>query len=119
MKRQQRLRSATDFKRVRQHAARGLPHPLLVLYVAPNDLHLTRVGITVSGRVGKAVDRNRVRRRLRAALDARLSDLESGHDLVLVARPPSTAATWDDLCQALDRLLSRAGLRVPVSKAQT
>jgi ribonuclease P protein component len=64
------------------------------------------VGITVSRRVGNAVVRNRVRRRLRAALHDRLANLSG--DLLVIARPPSAAATWADLCVALDDLLARA-----------
>jgi ribonuclease P protein component len=114
-KRDQRLRSAADFLRVREVAPRALAHRLVVLYVAPNELERTRVGITVSGRVGKAVVRNRVRRRLREALRSRLDALETGVDVVVVARPSSASASWAELCQALDVLLGRAAatLRAP------
>ena len=108
MKREQRLRTPADFRRVRDHAPRGWPHPLLVLYAAPNDLGRTRVGITVSSRVGNAVVRNRVRRRLREALRARLDRLASGRDILVVARPASAEATWSELSSALDAALLRA-----------
>jgi ribonuclease P protein component len=116
-KRDQRLRSAADFRRVREVAPRGWPHRLLVLYVAPNELARRRVGITVSRRVGKAVVRNRVRRRLREALRGRLDGLAAGVDVVVVARPSSASASWPGLCQALDVLLGRAAatFRAPSS----
>jgi len=104
-----RLRTGSDFAQVRARSPRGWPHRLLVLYMAPNDLDAVRVGITVSGRVGKAVVRNRVRRRLREGLRARRERLAAGHDLLLIARPASAQATWADLNQALDLLLARAG----------
>jgi ribonuclease P protein component len=110
VKRDQRLRTSADFRRVREQAPRSWPHPLLVLYVAPNELDQTRVGITVSSRVGNAVVRNRVRRRVREALQARLDDLELGNDLLVVARPPSAAASWAELNQALEAVLARAGV---------
>jgi ribonuclease P protein component len=94
---------------VRDESPRVWAHPLLVLYVAPNDLDRTRVGITVSSRVGKAVVRNRVRRRLREALRARLDLLGAGNDLLLIARPPSARASWAELCSALDTVLARSG----------
>jgi ribonuclease P protein component len=108
VKREQRLRSPADFHRVRELAARGWAHPLLVMYVAPNELGLTRIGITVSGRVGKAVVRNRVRRRLREALTLRLARLPYDSDVVVAARPASANATWTELCAAIDNVLSRA-----------
>ena len=108
MKREQRLRLPADFRRVRELAQRGWPHPLLVLYVAPNEFGRTRVGITVSGRVGKAVVRNRVRRRLREALRERFARLPHDADVVVSARPASASASWAELCAALDAVLARA-----------
>lgn len=108
MKREQRLRTPAEFRRVRDLAPRGWSHPLLVLHLAPNELGRTRVGITVSGRVGKAVVRNRVRRRLREALRARFDQLPAGHDVLVTARPTSAEATWSQLYAALDSVLARA-----------
>jgi ribonuclease P protein component len=109
VKRAQRLRSPADFQRVRKHAGRGWAHPLLVLYVAPNELDRPRVGITVSGRVGKAVVRNKVRRRLREALRDRFARLPAGQDVLVSARPASATASFAELCAALDSALARAG----------
>lgn len=108
MKPEQRLRTPAEFAHARERAPRGWPHRLLVLYAVPNDLGRTRVGITVSGRVGKAVVRNRVRRRLRHALHDRLEQLIPGLDVLLIARPPSAIAGWAELCTALDTVLARA-----------
>jgi ribonuclease P protein component len=107
VKREQRLRTSAEFRHVRDVAPRGWPHRLLVAYVAPNDLGRTRVGITVSGRVGKAVVRNRVRRRLREALQARVDSLGPGIDVLVVARLASAQASWLELCQAVDQVLAR------------
>jgi ribonuclease P protein component len=109
MKRQHRLRTTDEFRRVREASPRVWPHPLLVLYMAANDLDRPRLGITVSSRVGKAVVRNRVRRRLREAMRARLDRLTPGVDLLLVARPRSAEASWGDLNAALESVLTRAG----------
>jgi ribonuclease P protein component len=110
VKREQRLRSAADFARVRERAPRGWSHPLLVLYAAPNDLPQTRVGITVSRRVGKAVVRNRVRRRVREAARLVLPRLCTGYDLVFVARPASAGADWSGTKMAVEQTLGRAAL---------
>lgn len=109
VKREQRLRTPAEFRRVRELARRGLSHRLLVVYIASNDLDHTRVGVTVSGRVGKAVVRNRVRRRLREALRDRFGTLPVGKDVLIMARPASADASWPELCAALDSVLARAG----------
>jgi ribonuclease P protein component len=85
---------------------------MLVVYIAPNELGCTRVGITVSGRVGKAVVRNRVRRRLREALTQRFASLPERSDVVVAARPASATASWAELCTALDSVLNRARRRL-------
>ena len=94
---------------MRDAAPRGWPHPLLVVYATPNELGRTRVGITVSSRVGNAVVRNRIRRRLREALRARWESLAPGNDLLLIARPASARATWLDLNLALENVLRKSG----------
>jgi ribonuclease P protein component len=112
VKREQRLRSAADLRRAREAAPRAWSHPLLVLYVASNDLSPPgiRVGVTVSRRVGKAVVRNRVRRRIREAVRRLLPRVRARRDLLFIARPASATAEWADLRQAIERLLAQAGL---------
>jgi ribonuclease P protein component len=107
VKRLHRLRTSAEFAAARERADRAWPHRLLMLYVAPNDLGYARAGITVSGRVGNAVIRNRVRRRLRELLRARLPNL-GADDLVLIARPAAAGASWSELAQAVDTLFARA-----------
>jgi ribonuclease P protein component len=114
VKRNQRLRTSAEFGHARQTATRAWPHPLVVLYVVPNELGRVRVGITVSSRVGNAVVRNRVRRRLKAALQGRFDHLAPGFDLLLIARPASARAAWGQLSVALDSVLFRAGATTAV-----
>ncbi len=64
----------------------------------------------MSRRVGKAVVRNRVRRRLREIVRRRLPQIEAGWDLVFSARPAAAQATSDDLRRAVSDLLARARL---------
>ena len=60
--------------------------PLLVSYVRKNRTGVTRVGITVSKKVGKAVLRNRSRRVIRAAYAELMGEVLPGYDIVFVAR---------------------------------
>jgi ribonuclease P protein component len=66
----------------------------------------TRAGFVVSRAVGGAVVRNRVRRRLRHLVAARLSDFPTGTRLVVRALPPAATASSAELAAALDAALA-------------
>jgi ribonuclease P protein component len=74
----------------------------------PNDLAGSRYGFSVSKRVGKAVVRNKVKRRLREIL--RPLPLRPGRDIVFFARPAAADADFAALRDAALGLLSRADL---------
>jgi ribonuclease P protein component len=84
-----RLSRSAEFERVyRQGRSHGNRH--LVLYTFPREAPADaepRVGLSVSRKVGGAVDRNRVKRLLREAFAAEAARLPAGHDVVVVARP--------------------------------
>jgi ribonuclease P protein component len=82
-----RLTRSADFERVyRQGRSHG--NRYLVLYAFPRGgEEEARLGVSVSRKVGGAVERNRVKRLLREAFAARLDGLAPGQDLVVVARP--------------------------------
>jgi len=69
-----------------------------------------RVGFVVSRAVGPAVTRNRVKRRLRHLVRARVDRLQDGSLLVVRALPASAGATFADLGAELDRCLARVGV---------
>jgi len=109
MQRRHRLTGNKEFQDVRSHG-RSWSHPLLLLRARPNGLAHSRFGLVVSKRIGTAVVRNRVKRRLREATRARLASIAAGWDVVLIARSPIVGAQFVDITQALDALLIRAGL---------
>ncbi|MCA1554265.1 MAG: ribonuclease P protein component, partial [Chloroflexi bacterium] len=88
----QRLKDNEAFQRV-YRVGQSWSTPLLILRASPNDLPHSRIGYSTSKRLGKAVVRNRVKRRLREATRARAATLAQGWDLVLIARQPSRDAT--------------------------
>ncbi len=111
MRREWRLRDGADFARVRERG-QVWRHPLLVLTVAPapEGSRSTRMGITVSRRVGSAVVRNRVKRRLREVLRLLYPRIRPGCDLVFVVRPSAVDASYLDLAASVHALLLRASL---------
>lgn len=78
---------------------------------------MARVGYAIPRQVGNAVVRNRLRRRLRAALLPRLDDL-AGLDVVVNARPEAAGAAWGALDGALAQALGGARDRLARSAAR-
>lgn len=107
MKKRERLRARKDFVTVYRRG-RAWANQFLVLRALPSDLPHHRCGFVVSKRVGKAVVRNRLKRRLREALRPLI--VQPGWDLILLARPPAAGASYHELRQAIVNLLSRARL---------
>ena len=98
------LRSREDFARI---GAKGRTRAdrLMVVRFVPNALDHDRFGISTDRRLGGAVQRNRVRRRIREILRHIDRDDARSLDVLIVARPASVEATFDELRSALERLL--------------
>ena len=109
MQRKFRLTRSTDFKRVR-HDGKSTAHPLLVLIAIENQLSITRIGVAAGKSVGNAVKRNRAKRLIRAAARELYPQVESGYDLVLIARSPIIQVKMPKVRTALQQLLLRANL---------
>jgi ribonuclease P protein component len=103
------LRSAADFQQI-QGQSRSRSHPTLLMRYRPNGLDRTRYGISTGRRVGTAVVRNRIRRRLRTILRQLQAEVRPGWDILIVTRPAAAEATQADLGTALTRLMASAGL---------
>jgi ribonuclease P protein component len=110
-----RLSRSAEFERVyRQGRSSANRH--LVLYAFPNPAaERSRLGLSVSRKVGGAAERNRVKRLLREAFGQAEEGLQGGHDLVVVARPDVRELAEREGLAGVDRalaeLLEKAGLR--------
>ena len=101
------LKKPQDFATVRRRG-RSWSNRTLVLVALPNEMGVSRFGFTVGRRVGNAVARNNVKRRLREA--ARQSDIADGWDLVVLARKDAASAGYRQLSLDMADLLWRARL---------
>ena len=109
MQKRYRLRKTWQFRLVRGEG-RSWVHPLLVLYARPNDAEVSRVGFSVSKRIGKAVVRNRIRRRLRESVRLLWPRIEPGWDMVLIARSAIRDKDYRDINRAVEQVLCEAAL---------
>lgn len=107
-----RYRPITRNKEFSRAYAKGksFVHPKLVLYVAKNRVGQTRVGLTATKKVGCAVQRNRARRVIRAALYETLPYDVGSYDLIFVARGQTARCKSGEIRQAAQQLLKKAGL---------
>ena len=96
----------------RLYATSGHANGYLVLYARPNRTQTNRVGITVSKKLGHAVVRNRVRRRLREVYRLNEDRFAPGWDIVVVARSRCIDADFKKLTHAYLSLAEKAGLIV-------
>lgn len=105
-----RLSDSPEFERVyRQGAAyRG---KLVSVHAFPNGFGTPRLGLSVSRRVGNAVTRNAVRRRLREVFYSALPEIPGDLDLVVSARPAAAEATFRELSEEFARSLRKLGER--------
>jgi ribonuclease P protein component len=105
------LRHKADFDAI---AHKGTAHSnrLLVLRSLRTGRADSRVGLSTPRTLGGAVQRNRVRRRLRELVRERHGEIEAGWDLLLIARPEASLASHADLRAALGSLLERSGIGV-------
>ena len=109
MKRRYRVRDNRDFQKIRRKG-RSYSDRLLVLCLLPNGLSYNRFGFSVSKRIGKAVTRNLIKRRLREAMRLRMATIKPGWDLVFIARQPIRKVGYHEMDAACARLLRRAHL---------
>ena len=88
----------------------GQANGLLVFYARPNRSAANRVGVTVGKKLGKAVVRNRVRRRLREIYRLNEHRFAPGWDIVVVARSRCIDADFQKLTGAYMSLAKKAGV---------
>lgn len=94
----------------RLYHSTSVVNSFLVLYCRPNRSDTNRVGITVSKKLGHAVVRNRVRRRLREVYRLNEDLFSPGWDIVVVARSRCVEASFQSLSKAYLALAAKAGI---------
>jgi len=100
------LRRRADFAAVAK--IRGSANRLFVLKARRTDGPVTRIGLATPASLGGAVERNRVRRRMRELVRARYGEMGAGWDLLVIVKPDARTATYAELADALEGALRRA-----------
>ena len=95
----------------------------MVVHAFPRgDSEPSRLGLSVSRKVGGAVDRNRAKRLIREAFSLHLPAIAEGFDIVVVARAAESGSGWDrrleEVADQLGELLAEAGVVVSGDEPQ-
>ena len=109
-KKENRLTKQKDFDNIFKKG-RSVFNKVLGLKVITNDLNINRFGVIVSNKISKkAVERNKIKRRIREVLKKEEPVLKKGYDIVVIALAEAKQKEYQDLEQTLKEKLSKLAL---------
>lgn len=113
----ERLKSNRDFSKV---YAKGkyIAERLVVVHYLPNMLEYSRIGFSVSKKIGKSVQRNLIKRRLREITRKLEPQIKPGFDIIISARSGAESALFENLEKSTRQALFRAFLFVKEDREQ-
>lgn len=103
------LKENREFRRAYTRG-KSFVSPDLVTYIIKNNNNNLRIGITTGKKIGKAVERNRSRRIIRAAYFQLCDNIRKGYDIVFVARTKTPFRKSTDILKSMKNHLKEAGL---------
>lgn len=109
MRKSYRVKSEKDFNRV-FHQGKSTSNRQFVVYTLEREQPHFRVGLSVGKRIGNAVCRNQVKRRIRQALTELKLGLKANVDFIIIARRPVAQMDQVQVKSSLIHVLKRAGL---------
>lgn len=109
MKRGFRLTRSAEIKKIRRNGKK-ITHPYFLLVTQPNEQKGVRVAVTVGKSVGGAVQRNRAKRVLRAAIQPLTALIKPDLDIILVAKPAIRLVKSNELQLVISDQLKRSSL---------
>jgi len=99
-----KLSKTSEFKKVFSEGRR-IEGKNLIIFILKNDYNFNRPGIIVKKETGKAVARNKIKRRLREAFWLINKKLPPGHDIIMLAKNNIRKSGYFEICHDLEKLL--------------
>ena len=103
------LKNYREFGRVYAHKE-SFANKYLVMYILKNDQEYSRIGISVSKKVGNSVVRHRITRLIRESYRLNKDDIATGYDIVVVARQSAKDKGFHDIESAFLHLCRKIGI---------
>ena len=102
------LKKDRDFRKVYKYGT-SVADKILVIYRLKSDYYISgrRIGITVSKKIGKAVERNRIKRVLREICRLNITFFDSNYDYVIIARPAIIKYDYSHIKNSVLNLLKK------------
>lgn len=105
-----RLKKKKDFEKVFK-AGRGVKEDFLFLKTIKNNLKESRFGFIIPQEISKkATTRNRIKRKLRGLVRAKMPKIKKGFDIILIAHPGLEIKDFWEIEEFLDKILKKANL---------
>lgn len=109
MDREYRIRKNMEFKDIYK-SGKNYWNRNLILYVRKNDLGLTRVGYTITKKIGNAVVRNKLRRKMKEIYRLNFHNIKEGYDLIFIAKRSAKDIPYKELEGSIIHIMSIAKL---------
>ena len=104
------LKKDSDFRNVYKKGS-SYGNKYLVIYVLENNLDVSRIGISVSKKVGNAIIRNKIRRRIKEAYRLDVDkNIKSGYDIVIIARVAIKDVDYEAVKKAIIHLAKKTNI---------
>ncbi|MGX7327944.1 ribonuclease P protein component [Enterococcus bulliens] len=110
MRKAYRVKKEQEFQKV-FHTGKSFANRKFIVYILdkPNQKHF-RVGLSVGKKVGNAVHRNAVKRKIRASVAALQDEIRSDLDFIIIARPSTVDLPSQEVYSNLKHVFALAGI---------
>jgi len=108
LRREFRIKKSAAIQQVRQHG-KSISHSLVVYLSLANDSSKVRIGVAAGKSIGNAVQRNRAKRLLRAAVSPLIKEFRSGRDILLLARAGTNQGNSQSIRDAIRKMAMKSG----------
>lgn len=109
MEKKHRLRSNMEFKKVYKYG-KNYWNRNLILYVKKNDLGYTRVGYSITTKIGNSVVRNKIRRQMKEIYRLNFHLVKNNYDLIFIPKKNVVDISYKKLESAMIHIMSLAKL---------